>query len=155
MQPNDITFFQRFQDDILAGRKTITIRDESESHFKTGDVLRVGRFEDDGYFCTIEVTATSTVTLDTLTEKHAEQENMTLTELKKVIADIYPGQTQLIVLPKGQRFAKFQRTGQRAKMSGAEMGKRTTRFLMEHQRLQPRRTQPRQKFLVPGNVALR
>ncbi len=37
-------FFQRFQDDILAGRKTITIRDESESHFKTGDVLRVGRF---------------------------------------------------------------------------------------------------------------
>ena len=35
MQPNDITFFQRFQDDILAGRKTITIRDESESHFKT------------------------------------------------------------------------------------------------------------------------
>ena len=41
MQPNDITFFQRFQDDILAGRKTITIRDESESHFKTGDVLRV------------------------------------------------------------------------------------------------------------------
>ncbi|EEB1578480.1 ASCH domain-containing protein, partial [Salmonella enterica subsp. enterica serovar Enteritidis] len=23
MQPNDITFFQRFQNDILAGRKTI------------------------------------------------------------------------------------------------------------------------------------
>ena len=84
MQPNDITFFQRFQDDILAGRKTITIRDESESHFKTGDVLRVGRFEDDGYFCTIE--------------KHAEQENMTLTELIKVIADIYPGQTQFYVI---------------------------------------------------------
>lgn len=98
MQPNDITFFQRFQDDILAGRKTITIRDEPESHFKTGDVLRVGRFEDDGYFCTIEVTATSTVTLDTLTEKHAEQENMTLTELIKVIADIYPGQTQFYVI---------------------------------------------------------
>ena len=98
MQPNDITFFQRFQDDILAERKTITIRDESESHFKTGDVLRVGRFEDDGYFCTIEVTATSTVTLDTLTEKHAEQENMTLTELIKVIADIYPGQTQFYVI---------------------------------------------------------
>ena len=98
MQPNDITFFQRFQDDILAGRKTITIRDEFESHFKTGDVLRVGRFEDDGYFCTIEVTATSTVTLDTLTEKHAEQENMPLTELKKVIADIYPDQTQFYVI---------------------------------------------------------
>ena len=98
MQPNDITFFQRFQDDILAGRKTITIRDEFESHFKTGDVLRVGRFEDGSCRCTIEVTATSTVTLDTLTEKHAEQENMTLTELKKVIADIYPDQTQFYVI---------------------------------------------------------
>lgn len=78
MQANDITFFQRFQDDILAGRKTITIRDAAESHFKPGDVLRVGRYEDDGYFCTIAVTATSTVTLDTLTEQHAQQENMTL-----------------------------------------------------------------------------
>ena len=83
MQPNDITFFQRFQDDILAGRKTITIRDESESHFKTGDVLRVGRFEDDGYFCT---------------ENLAELENMTLTDLKKVIADIYPGQSKFYVI---------------------------------------------------------
>ena len=31
-------------------------------------------------------------------EKHAEQENMTLTELKKVIADIYPGQRQFYVI---------------------------------------------------------
>jgi len=98
MQPNDITFFQRFQDDILAGRKTITIRDESEAHFKAGDILRVGRYEDDGYFCTIEVTGTSTVTLETLTEKHAQQENMTLGELKRVIAEIYPNQTQFYVI---------------------------------------------------------
>ncbi|MBZ0059861.1 N(4)-acetylcytidine aminohydrolase [Leclercia adecarboxylata] len=98
MQPNDITFFQRFQDDILAGRKTITIRDESESHFSAGDVLRVGRYEDDGYFCTIEVTATSTVTLDTLTENHAQQENMTLDELKGVITEIYPDQQQFYVI---------------------------------------------------------
>lgn len=98
MLPNDITFFQRFQDDILAGRKTITIRDASESHFNVGDVLRVGRYEDDGYFCTITVTATSEITLDTLTERHAQQENMTLPELKTVIADIYPGQHQFYVI---------------------------------------------------------
>lgn len=97
MQPNDITF-SAFRDDILAGRKTITIRDESESHFKAGDILRVGRFEDDGYFCTIEVVGTSTVTLDTLTDKHAQQENMTLEELKHVIAEIYPNQTQFYVI---------------------------------------------------------
>ena len=50
---NDITFYQRFEADILAGRKTITIRDKSESHFKPGDILRVGRFEDNQYLCTI------------------------------------------------------------------------------------------------------
>lgn len=98
MQPNDITFFQRFQDDILAGRKTITIRDAVESHFKTGDVLRVGRYEDDGYFCTIRVVATSTVTLDTLTELHAQQENMTLAQLREVIAEIYPEEKQFYVI---------------------------------------------------------
>lgn len=98
MQPNDITFFQRFQDDILAGRKMITIRDAAESHFKMGDVLRVGRYEDDGYFCTIRVVATSTVTLDTLTELHAQQENMTLAQLREVIAEIYPEEKQFYVI---------------------------------------------------------
>ena len=86
---NDITFYQRFEVDILAGRKTITIRDKSESHFKAGDILRVGRFEDDQYFCTIEVLSVSPITLDELTEQHAKQENMGLDELKEVIRGIY------------------------------------------------------------------
>ena len=90
MQPNDITFYQRFEADILAGRKTITIRDKSESHFKAGGILRVGRFEDNQYFCTIEVLSVSPITLDELTEQHAAQENMSLAELKEVIRDIYP-----------------------------------------------------------------
>ena len=87
---NDITFYQRFETDILAGRKTITIRDKSESHFKAGDILRVGRFEDNQYFCTIEVLSVSPITLDELTEQHATQENMSLAELNEVIRDIYP-----------------------------------------------------------------
>ena len=87
---NDITFYQRFEADILAGRKTITIRDKSESHFKAGDILRVGRFEDNQYFCTIEVLGVSPITLDELTEQHAKQENMSLAELKEVIREIYP-----------------------------------------------------------------
>ena len=98
MQPNDITFYQRFEADILAGRKTITIRDKSESHFKAGDVLRVGRFEDDQYFCTIEVLGVSSITLDKLTEQHAKQENMSLAELKEVIRDIYPRQKVFYIL---------------------------------------------------------
>lgn len=92
MQPNDITFYQRFEADILAGRKTITIRDKSESHFKAGDILRVGRFEDNQYFCTIEVLSVSPITIDELTEQHAKQENMGLDELKEVIRGIYPNE---------------------------------------------------------------
>ncbi len=45
-----MTFYQRFEADILSSRKTISIRDKSKSLFKTGDVLRVGRFEDNQYF---------------------------------------------------------------------------------------------------------
>lgn len=98
MQANDITFFQRFQDDILSGCKTITIRNAAESHFKVGDVLCVGRYEDDGYFCTISVVATSTVTLATLSERHAQQENMTLAQLRQVITEIYPDEEQFYVI---------------------------------------------------------
>ena len=95
---NDITFYQRFEADILAGRKTITIRDKSESHFKAGDILRVGRFENDQYFCTIEVLSVSPIILDELTEQHAKQENMSLAELKEVIRGIYPSEDKFYII---------------------------------------------------------
>ena len=66
---NDITFYQRFEADILAGRKTITIRDKSESHFKASDILRVGRFEDNQYLGIISVLP---IVLDELTEQYAK-----------------------------------------------------------------------------------
>ena len=95
---NDITFYQRFEADILARRKTITIRDKSESHFKVGDILRVGRFEDNQYFCTIEVLSVSPIMLDNLTEQHAAQENMGLDELKEVIRGIYPNEIKFYTI---------------------------------------------------------
>ena len=95
---NDITFYQRFEADILAGRKTITIRDKSESHFKAGDILRVGRFEDNQYFCTIKVLSVSPIMLDNLTEQHAAQENMSLSELRQVIREISPSQGWFYVI---------------------------------------------------------
>ena len=98
MQPNDITFYQRFEADILAGRKTITIRDKSESYFKAGDILRVGRFEDNQYFCTIEVLSVSPITLDELTEQYAKQENMSLAELREVIKTIYPNENEFFMI---------------------------------------------------------
>ena len=90
---NDITFYQRFEADILAGRKTITIRDKSESYFKAG-----GRFEDNQYFCTIKVLSVLPITLDELTEQHAKQENMGLDELKEVIRGIYPSEERFYVI---------------------------------------------------------
>ena len=98
MQPNDITFYQRFEANILAGRKTVTIRDKSESHFKVGDILRVGRFENNQYFCTIEVLSVSPITFDELTEQHAAQENMSLAELKEVIKAIYPSEDKFVLI---------------------------------------------------------
>lgn len=98
MQSNDITFYQRFEADILAEHKTITIRDKSESHFKAGDILRVGRFEDNQYFCTIEVLSVSPIRLDKLTEQHAKQENMGLEELKEVIRGIYPSEERFYLI---------------------------------------------------------
>ena len=127
---NDITFYQRFEADILAGRKTITIRDKSESHFKAGDILRVGRFEDNQYFCTIEVLGVSPITLDELTEQHAAQENMGLEELKEVIRGIYPNQRQYyIVLFKVIPPEKFYIIGQ---------GKYSTKEFYERLNLLPR-----------------
>ena len=95
---NDITFYQRFEADILAGRKAITIRDKSESHFKVGDILRVGRFEDNQYFCTIKVLSVEPIMLDNLTEQHAAQENMSLAELKEVIKAIYPSEDKFVLI---------------------------------------------------------
>ena len=56
------------------------------------------RNEDGVFFCNILVKSVTPITLDALTERHAEQENMSLDELKKVIKDIYPGLEQFYVI---------------------------------------------------------
>ena len=60
--------------------------------------MRVGRFEDNQYFCTIEVLSVSPITLDELTEQHAKQENMRLAELKEVIRGIYPKEIKFYII---------------------------------------------------------
>lgn len=94
----NITFYRRFETDILAGRKTITLREASDADFVAGDQVRVSRYEDDVYFCNIEVTAVTPVQFDDLNDTHAVQENMTLPELKQVISEIYPGLKELFMI---------------------------------------------------------
>ena len=58
----------------------------------------MGRFEDNQYFCTIEVLNVSPITLNELTEQHAKQENMGLNELKEVIRGIYQSEDLFYIL---------------------------------------------------------
>src|SRR5471032_99322 len=94
----NITFYSRFENDILTGRKTITLREASDAQFVGGDQVRVSRYEDDVFFCNIEVITVTPVQFDALNQRHADQENMTLAELKQVISEIYPGLKELFMI---------------------------------------------------------
>lgn len=103
-----ITFFEHFERDILSGAKTITLRDEAESHVTAGQVLPVSTFETDRWFCDIQILEVSPIALSDLNQAHAEQENMTLVQLRLVIAEIYPGLEQLFMI----RFKVLNRAGE-------------------------------------------
>ncbi|MFH0256070.1 N(4)-acetylcytidine aminohydrolase [Vibrio rumoiensis] len=97
-KPTEMTFFARFEADILSGKKTITIRDEAESYYVPGSIVTVSTLEQGRQFCQLKILSVTPVLLSQLTEFHAEQENMTLPQLKGVIQDIYPGLEQLFVI---------------------------------------------------------
>jgi uncharacterized protein YqfB (UPF0267 family) len=96
--PTTMTFFERFEADILAGKKTITIRDESEKYYVPGTKVRVSTLETGREFCDLEIVSVEPILFEQLTDFHAQQENMTLPELKGVIQEIYPGIQQLYVV---------------------------------------------------------
>ena len=93
-----ITFFKRFQDDILSGKKTITIRDSSECYYQHGSVVEVFTLEEKEWFCQVKILAIERIMFADLGEVHAKSENMTLEELKETICKIYPGKEELFVI---------------------------------------------------------
>ncbi|QLB21619.1 ASCH domain-containing protein [Vespertiliibacter pulmonis] len=95
---NKITFFSRFEPDIVAGKKTITIRDKSESHFKPAQRLAVFTNETDRLFAHIEVISVTPIQFGDLNHQHAKQENMSLEQLKRVIREIYPEENIFFVI---------------------------------------------------------
>lgn len=95
---NKITFFQRFENDIVARKKTITIRDKSECFFSPDQILDVFTLETDRLFAKIRVLSVTPIQFHQLNEQHAQQENMTLAQLKQVIHEIYPDEQQLFVI---------------------------------------------------------
>ncbi|UKH16650.1 N(4)-acetylcytidine aminohydrolase [Actinobacillus pleuropneumoniae] len=95
---NNITFFSRFEADILAGKKTITIRDKSESYFQPQQELKVFTNETNRFFAHIRVISVTPIHFEQLNEQHAKQENMSLAELKQVIREIYPNDNNFFVI---------------------------------------------------------
>ncbi|WGE51973.1 N(4)-acetylcytidine aminohydrolase [Actinobacillus equuli] len=95
---NKITFFSRFEADILAGKKIITIRDKSEAYFQPQQELKVFTNETNRFFADIRVISVTPIHFEQLNEQHAKQENMSLAELKQVIRDIYPNDNGFFVI---------------------------------------------------------
>ncbi|WP_440210722.1 N(4)-acetylcytidine aminohydrolase [Actinobacillus pleuropneumoniae] len=95
---NNITFFSRFEADILAGKKNITIRDKSEAYFQPKQELKVFTNETNLFFADIRVISVTPIRFEQLNEQHAKQENMSLAELKQVIRDIYPNDNDFFVI---------------------------------------------------------
>ena len=98
MSLTEITFFERFEADIVSGKKTITIRDKSENDFEKNTIVSVATYETGRRFCQIRIKDVQAIEKDKLTDFHAQQENMTLQQLKQVIEDIYPGIKSLYVI---------------------------------------------------------
>ncbi|ETI62235.1 N(4)-acetylcytidine aminohydrolase [Marinomonas profundimaris] len=98
MSLTKITFFERFEADILSGKKTITIRDESEKDYALDSVVQVSTYETNRWFCALKIHSVISLPYSQLSEFHAQQENMTLLALKTVIQEIYPNIESLYVI---------------------------------------------------------
>lgn len=98
MSQFNITFFERFEADILSGKKTITIRDEAEKDYVPNSIVQVSTYEDGRWFCELKIQSVEPMNFSELSDFHAKQENMTLPELKNVIQEIYPNIETLYVI---------------------------------------------------------
>lgn len=96
--PTKITFFSTLTPMVAAGVKTITIRDESESHYQPGSRVAVHQLETDDYVCDIVIDSVTPLAFEDINARHAEQEGMSLTDLKALILQIYPERPPLFVI---------------------------------------------------------
>lgn len=98
MAQSNITFFERFEADILSGKKTITIRDETEKDYALNSVVQVSTYEEGRWFCQLRIQSIAPIKVSELSDFHAKQENMALPELKDIIQEIYPNIEKLYVI---------------------------------------------------------
>lgn len=95
---NKITFFEFLTPLVRSGKKTITIRDKSESHYVVGSQVEVFTLETDQKVCDIEIVSVAPIKFDEINEFHAQQESLALPRLKDLIKKIYPDINELFVI---------------------------------------------------------
>ncbi|MFT6928417.1 MAG: hypothetical protein ACJAZP_004069 [Psychromonas sp.] len=93
-----ITFFEFLTPLIKSGKKTITIRNKSESHYVVGSQVEVFTLETDQKVGEIEIISVQPITFDGINEFHAQQESLALPRLKELIKEIYPNINELFVI---------------------------------------------------------
>lgn len=96
--PTKITFFEFLTPFVASGKKTITIRDESECHYVPGTQVEVFTLETDIKVCDIEILSVEPLLFSEINEFHAKQEYLELTKLKEIISEVYPNTEQLYVI---------------------------------------------------------
>lgn len=96
--PTTITFFEFLTPLITSGKKTITIRDKSESHYVPNTEVAVFTLETERKVCDIKILSVKPLKFDEINEFHAEQEAMDLPKLKQLIREIYPDTDSLFVI---------------------------------------------------------
>ncbi|CAK4074018.1 N(4)-acetylcytidine aminohydrolase [Vibrio sp. 16] len=96
--PTKMTFFEFLTPLVAAGKKTITIRDESEADYVPGTTVEVYTLETDTKVCDVKILSVEPLHFDDINEFHAEQEYIELPKLKQLIREIYPNNNHLFVI---------------------------------------------------------
>ncbi|WP_341538257.1 N(4)-acetylcytidine aminohydrolase [Parashewanella curva] len=96
--PTTITFFEFLMPLVKSGAKTITIRDESESHYIPNSVVEVYILETNVKVCDIRILSVEPLQFDEINEFHANQESLPLDELRTLIKKVYPNTNGLFMI---------------------------------------------------------
>ncbi|WP_371377658.1 N(4)-acetylcytidine aminohydrolase [Thalassotalea aquiviva] len=87
-----LSFYSRFIDDICHGRKTITLRDKDEIDYQPNELVEAISNPEQQVFAQLKIIHVLPVAFDQINQTHAHSENMSLTELKALIREIYPNE---------------------------------------------------------------
>jgi len=98
MAATTLTFFDYLTPLVRSGKKTITIRDETENNYRIGSQVEVRSLETAQKICKVKIESIVPIEFDGINEFHAQQEAMPLQELKTLIKSIYPNTNSLFVI---------------------------------------------------------